>query len=632
MEPNARTVLTRGSLGGERVAMEFDQNSIAHIMSVLTDLYSDPELAVLREYSTNAADSHIAAGQTRPIEITLPGDDMLLKIKDFGLGLSVDDITNVYSKYGASTKRGTNDQQGMLGLGCKSALTYTNQFNVISVMNGVRVSVSVSRIEDGTGVMEIVDTAGTNEPNGVEIRIPVKRYNNFNLKAAEFFKFWPDGSVLINGQPPQKLDAKQVSPGLFMVNNINQDYVVMGNVAYPTEASIYSAGYYQNFHVVAFVPIGDVDFTPSREALQYTKKTKATIERLSAEFKTKFEQSIRDDINAAPTKGEAVKAFLKWRQMMGNNIPKNLLYRGVELPETFKGKFTVYDSGRGRNNTYTHTELDFSTLHRALLITELDWNKNIVSAGLKAKAKYWASQNNQGLLRYFVFTDVHPGNGWLDNVPNVTFDDLKAIKLVSATGPALRKPPMYPCWDSAGNTFVDHATPLNSPNMFYCTPADKISDSVLNTLTTAVPGATIVSLTRNRWDKFKREFPNAKQVNDAIREFIEAAAKKLTTDDKQAIALEEDYYVKRVLDQLDPTKIDDPEVVKFIAFRKGTHSSATLADYKKWQRFSGRRAVNVSLKNPLSKYPLINTGVSNKTHAYIYMNAVYKAIQDGKVV
>ena len=40
--------------------MSIDQSALSHIMNVLTDLYADPELAVIREYSSNALDSHIA--------------------------------------------------------------------------------------------------------------------------------------------------------------------------------------------------------------------------------------------------------------------------------------------------------------------------------------------------------------------------------------------------------------------------------------------------------------------------------------------------------------------------------------------------------------------------------------------
>jgi len=44
-------IKSQGSLGGEKVAMTLDQNSTAHLMSLLTNLYSDPLLAIIREYS-----------------------------------------------------------------------------------------------------------------------------------------------------------------------------------------------------------------------------------------------------------------------------------------------------------------------------------------------------------------------------------------------------------------------------------------------------------------------------------------------------------------------------------------------------------------------------------------------------
>jgi sensor histidine kinase regulating citrate/malate metabolism len=119
------SIQVESNVQGEKIAMGIDPAAMAHIMSILTDLYSDPEYAVIREYSTNAFDSHIEAGQTRPIEVTLPTDlAPFLTIRDFGIGLDAEGIESIYSLYGASTKRNTNDQVGMLGLGCKSALTY----------------------------------------------------------------------------------------------------------------------------------------------------------------------------------------------------------------------------------------------------------------------------------------------------------------------------------------------------------------------------------------------------------------------------------------------------------------------------------------------------------------------------
>lgn len=46
---------------------------LSHIMGILrSQIYTDKLLAVIREYSTNARDANIEAGNGSPIDITLP--------------------------------------------------------------------------------------------------------------------------------------------------------------------------------------------------------------------------------------------------------------------------------------------------------------------------------------------------------------------------------------------------------------------------------------------------------------------------------------------------------------------------------------------------------------------------------
>jgi HSP90 family molecular chaperone len=133
-------------------AMSIDPSGMAHVMSILTNLYADAPLAVLREYATNARDSHVAAGTDRPIEVDLPSDlNPTLVIRDFGVGLSEAEIIDVYARYGASTKRDTNDQVGAFGLGCKSAFTLGQQFVVTAVKDGQRTVALFALSGDGAG-------------------------------------------------------------------------------------------------------------------------------------------------------------------------------------------------------------------------------------------------------------------------------------------------------------------------------------------------------------------------------------------------------------------------------------------------------------------------------------------------
>ena len=126
MRPDNVAVKTEGSFPGKDIDMKFSREGLIYAIQVMTNMYSDTELAVIREYSANARDSHVEAGQTRPIEVTVKGSMMEayeLIIEDFGVGLSVNDIETVYALYGESTKRQSNSLIGAFGIGGKSART-----------------------------------------------------------------------------------------------------------------------------------------------------------------------------------------------------------------------------------------------------------------------------------------------------------------------------------------------------------------------------------------------------------------------------------------------------------------------------------------------------------------------------
>jgi len=235
MIPNNLNVATVDNrLDGRKIEMKIDTAATVHLMSLLTSLYSDQELACIREYSTNADDSHKDAGTKRPIEVTTPTSlSPYFRVKDYGVGMDANTIADVYSQYGRSTKRTQTDTNGSMGIGGKSALSYTHQFTVIGIKDSIKTNVSVSIGNDGGGIMEIVDESLTDDPNGVEIIIPCKRYNDFTNKAAHFFKFWAKGTVLLNGRDPSN-GLTKVSDHVYTVDNAGsyeKDVIVMGNVA-----------------------------------------------------------------------------------------------------------------------------------------------------------------------------------------------------------------------------------------------------------------------------------------------------------------------------------------------------------------------------------------------------------------
>ena len=137
----AQTKIREVQRGGELKESNFgiQEGQEGHLFAILRDkLYSDKIMAVIREYSTNATDAHVEAGTPeKPVDVTLPTRlDPHLIIRDYGLGLTEEEVRELYVMYGSSTKRATNDAIGQLGLGCKSGFAYSDQFMVISYKDG----------------------------------------------------------------------------------------------------------------------------------------------------------------------------------------------------------------------------------------------------------------------------------------------------------------------------------------------------------------------------------------------------------------------------------------------------------------------------------------------------------------
>ena len=165
--------------------IEFTFKQSAHAFNILVSrLYTDPIKAIIRELSANAHDSHVEAGKPNcKMLIHLPNNsERFFSIRDFGVGLSPDDVINVYSTIFESTKTDSNDYTGCLGLGSKTPFSYTDNFIVESFFNGKHYIYNAYFNEQGVPCMAMLDGNGsdTNEENGVKITISVKSGDNEN--------------------------------------------------------------------------------------------------------------------------------------------------------------------------------------------------------------------------------------------------------------------------------------------------------------------------------------------------------------------------------------------------------------------------------------------------------------------
>jgi hypothetical protein len=652
-------IKTSSNIEGEVVEMALDTSAMgqAHLASVLSNMYSDPRRAVLREYSTNAWDAHNHDGIERPIEVTLPTSlDPMLKIRDFGRGLDREAIRNIYSKYGTSESRNSETATGALGLGSKSALTYSDSFVVVSVKDGKRIQVSVSKTQ-AMPTMTIMSETDTDEESGTMVMIPTNRYDRFDDLAHEFFRFWPKGSVLVDGKSITRFDGRddvsligedilvEASPDeIYEVSSLHvfrgtTSYIVMGRVAYPIKPEyLPKVGLNYGQSMVAFMPVTAVDgqppfdFAPSREDLMYTARTKACLAYVAKAFTEQIVAAIQREIDESPNRAAALRTMLKWSRNLGKLPNDALRYQGDDIPTdalTMNATVVPLDSYRLKDSN-NETKISVGITDRALYLTGYD--RLSFTATQKKKLVQYYQENDLGFYpEYFILL---PGNvppvakSWIDKSRVHKWADVQAIKLPRASVNSVaggRIPGSYDCyidgnkvWEAEANSFD-----LDNPVFYVGAKMDEVS-LYTNFLNKAVGEYTLVPLSPNRINKFKRLFPDAENASLYARRVAKEWFDQQSKADLKAVKLQ-DTYGYQSLKLIDPAKVEDPDLKRMAkAIRKDL--TDFMRAYKVYARFY--EPGNVSLdRNPLAKYHLWSDYAfrMHPEHVYTYLNAAYNA-------
>jgi hypothetical protein len=649
MIPSATGIKRASTFTGQSIEMTIDTNSLAHIMSVLTNLYSDPEMAVLREYSCNARDSHLAVGQTRPIEITLPSNfDQYLVIEDFGLGLSIDDITDIYSRYGASTKRGTNEQTGMLGLGSKSALTYATQFTMTAVKDGVRSEVLISVKVDGSGKMEVMDTVTTNEPNGVRITIPSSPQNKFAEKASRFFQYWAEGTVLVNGEQPETIgDLTDIGDGMFITDTERSwqtreynDIIVMGGVPYPVPSEYKSK--LENVsrkYCVFYVPMGDVDFVPSREEMNLTPRTKQYLSDLIDRFIVNVGKTVAREINGCTEFPEALAVATKWRSVGNFEHKQKFTFRGLDIPVHFERRHWLYDGtyqygSRKQSKEYRATA---QKLGKAVFVHGYTSDSS-PSKTIREKVWKWLENNGHDKRDIIIYSDTDFVGAWSTAI-KVDYADVKATKLPTTKSVSAGTTRTYD-WDTVqpnGNLKQENL-PDTTKVAYYSPTALSDSDyrmshrSKLYALAQAT-GYTLVEASAGRFARLVREIPNSITAQEMVKQYITARTSVLAPRDVALYHYSSYTDVHNLKGHLDGVK--DKRLIAEIddyAFSNKTVSvvwSSVRDDSRIFgEYFSQDGLLTTDYELSLTQYPLLKNimgfGGKNVDEVIVYLNAKYE--------
>ena len=661
-----------GNLAGLRVEMDLDNSAEgrAHLMSLMTDLYSDSELAIVREYSTNARDSHIFAGVAhRPIEVTTPnGFSNALVIEDFGLGMDVTDLEDTFSKYGASDKRGSDDVNGMLGLGGKSALTYTSQFMIQGRKNGVQTNVVVTRNEVGIGVMEIVSQTPTTESNGTRITIPAKAGNSLERKAEEFFRYWQPGTVLLNGAEPNLMLAEdghtQINDNIYLVTENSRysygskpDIVVMGNVAYTMTGEserAFSSVATQNHQTrtVVFADMGEFTFAPSREALSYTPRTMSGIERYQGIIKADLEAKVKEDLANAKSFSDAFRLWSNWGDILGSKAMPKVQFQGKDFVDNIEAKYGYLNlTGTGRWNRpnaglgdtkageVTSRRLPLAAMLKPEYVFVVNFPNGTAPAGGSREKlnKYLEDENKTDSIVYF-FPGELPGDPWTDDVETVEWEDIKSIAISGTKGGSGKtgKIPVVTLVEGITTTHFDQSRG-NYGGYVYGVWKEKVLDSnepivfaspaeighewnghglrtYISNIQQVFPNVQIVKIGANRYEKFTRDNPGAMHAKKWYdKEFHKRISEQISEDAKWYATFDSNYHNAAVKIK---DKSDDPNITRLYTIKR----DMSALDKRLLTYYNGTQKHQFSKDYPLFYYG----GVDNIKHAILYINAVTK--------
>ena len=360
-----------------------------------SSLYKDKIGSIVREICSNASDAHVAGGNPdQPFEVHLPSAlEPWFSVKDYGIGMSKEDVKSVYTSYFTSTKDKDNTQLGGFGIGGKSPFSYTDQFTITSTKGGITSVHSAYLKACGTPSIIEMHSQASDEHSGTEIKMSVKSedYQAFADAAKTqlaFFKVKPifDNAPYGFSVIDEFEDSKIAFQGSFF--KVAKDYpsisIVQGNVGYPLDITliqqdvkepnlkefIYNLG--RNYKTAIYFSIGEISVTASREGLEYTKETISNILGKIQEVKSEIEDCILEKVKTATTNWEIAGILTEFGRISNitdskinwfsdSNVPDSTVL-GYSFHSDHKLTYAQYSSWTNAVKTYAHGRVNAGSI------------------------------------------------------------------------------------------------------------------------------------------------------------------------------------------------------------------------------------------------------------------------------
>ena len=345
IQDNDTTIEQIGNVTDEA---QFKMKASRKAFQILSDLYSDKPLAIVRELGCNASDSMVSANKSnQPFLIHIPNSlEPWLTIQDFGTGIKHEDIYDIYAVYFASTKTNSNKQIGCLGLGSKSPFCYTDNFTITSIVGGEKRIYNAYFNAENMPTISLMSVDKTTESNGVAIQIPIKQsdFSDFAQAVYKSFRFFDVRPTIVGGKIDWDNEKPMFVGGFWKsYNNLHQSYAVMGGVTYPIDHYKMNHEHHEILRKAGLVisfGIGELDFVPSREALSYCPSTIKALNEKIEQVKTDFLVKVEETIKDSPNLLDAMKALYllhgQWSFLNSSMIKGKVMWKQIDITEPRK--------------------------------------------------------------------------------------------------------------------------------------------------------------------------------------------------------------------------------------------------------------------------------------------------------
>ena len=367
-----------------------DKSNIDFITTLLTsNLYSKPLESFFRETVSNAYDSHIEAHSEEPILILIQDTGQYktyrISIRDYGTGVSPERFESIYRNVGSSTKRQSNDYIGMFGIGRFSCLSCADVAHITSYYEGKKYSYVMYKNGGGINIDKLSEVEGDYK-NGLEVSIEKYIYSE-----NEFFKAFRglclfdklhisykgnNSSLAIRVREFNKRTIEKFKTFSRCSILQGKNYYKVGNVIY--EGDSFNLGTCDG--LIIDLPIGSVDITPNREALQYTDYTNKTITTQTAKVVGELQELVNSHVNGDLTLSQFCDEFILNSSYIltinGSKLAINKDDVALDFTHLTIGKEVIPEGYIKFLNVCKYLGVDKSFVHKTHIIHR--WNKRSV--------------------------------------------------------------------------------------------------------------------------------------------------------------------------------------------------------------------------------------------------------------